>query len=65
MSADAAWPDGLPPVQALRYTGGKLSLTPNGWTEPEHAAFAQRAREAGYRAENQADNVLLTRGDGR
>jgi general secretion pathway protein L len=64
-AADAAWPDGLPPVQALRYTGGKLSLTPNGWTEPEHAAFAQRAREAGYRAENQADNVLLTRGDGR
>ncbi len=64
-AADAAWPDGLPPLQALRYTDGKLSLTPGGWAEPEQTVFAQRVRAAGFRAEGQADTVVLTPGDRR
>jgi hypothetical protein len=51
-AAATAWPDGQPPLQTLLFEPGRLTLGP-GWADPQHAAFAERARAAGYAAESQ------------
>lgn len=61
-AAAAAWPDGQPPMQTLMFEPGRLTLSALGWADPQHAAFAERARAAGYSAERQGSQVVLSRG---
>lgn len=59
--AAAAWPDGQGPLQALRFEPGRLSITPGPWAEAQHTQFADRLRAAGYRAETQGAQVIVSR----
>lgn len=60
--AAVAWPEGQPPLQALRFEPGRLSLTAPDWADPQRQAFADRVRAAGYGAEFKGDQVVLSRG---
>ncbi len=60
-AAANAWPAGQPPLQALRFEPGRLTLVATGWTEPQRAAFAERVRAAGYLAEAQGTQLVLSR----
>ncbi len=60
--AATAWPDGQPPLQALRFEPGRLAITTGGWAEPQRAQFAERVRAAGYQAEDQGGQLIITRG---
>lgn len=59
--AAAAWPPGQPPLQALRFEPGRLTVTAAGWAEPQRKAFADRVRAAGYGADFKGDLVVLSR----
>ncbi len=60
--AAAAWPQGLPPLQALRFEPGRLSLTPAGWDDAQHSTFEAQVRAAGYQAQREGAQLLLTPG---
>lgn len=45
-AAAAAWPDGMGPVQNVRFETGSLSLAATGWTEPQMQQFRDRLRGA-------------------
>lgn len=62
-AAAAAWPEGMAPPQALRFEPGRLTLATPGWAEGQRAAFVDRARAAGYRAESQGQDMVLSRTD--
>lgn len=57
----AAWPDGLPPVQALRFEPGKLSLAAPGLGGPQLAAIRERLRAAGFDVEAADGRISITR----
>lgn len=61
-AAATAWPDGQPPLAALRFEPGRLLITPTGWADPQHGQFADRVRAAGLQAERQGQQVTLTLG---
>jgi general secretion pathway protein L len=64
-AAAGAWPDGQPPLAALRFEPGRLLLTPVGWTDAQHQQFAERVRTAGYQAQRegaQGAQVAVLRG---
>lgn len=60
-AAAAAWPDGLPPVQDLRFEPGKLTLSAPGWNDSQLASFRERVRAAGYSAESNGGQIVLKR----
>jgi general secretion pathway protein L len=45
-AAAAAWPDGMGPVQNVRFETGSLSLAATAWTEPQMQQFRDRLRGA-------------------
>lgn len=61
--AATAWPDGKPPLRALRFEAGRLTLTTVGWSEADRNSFAERARAAGVQAEAKGEQVVLSRTD--
>jgi general secretion pathway protein L len=61
-AAAAAWPDGQGPLQKLRFEPGRLTLDTRGWGDAQRLQFADRLRAAGYGAENQGEQVLITAG---
>ncbi|MFN7726863.1 MAG: type II secretion system protein GspL [Rubrivivax sp.] len=61
-AAASAWPDGLGPVQSLRYDSGRLTLAAPGWAEAQLTPFRDRLRPAGYRAELDQGRVVLSPG---
>jgi general secretion pathway protein L len=60
-AAAAAWPDGQPPVQTLRFESGRLTLAANDWDDGQLQAFRERLRPAGYAAELADGRVTLSR----
>jgi len=60
-AAASAWPDGLGPVQSVRYETGRLTVAAPGWGEPQMAQFRERLRAAGYAAEVADGLVKVTR----
>jgi len=62
--AASAWPDGLGPVQALRFETGQLILTAPGWAAPQQAQFRERLRSAGFAAEFSDGRLTVTRAAG-
>jgi len=61
-AAAAAWPGERPPVENLRYEGGKLTLSANGWSDPQIEQFRSVLRPAGVRVEASEGRLILTRG---
>jgi general secretion pathway protein L len=60
--AAAAWPEGQPPLQALRFEPGRLAITTTGWDDTQRAAFAERVRAAGYASEVQGVQLVIRAG---
>lgn len=60
--AAQAWPAGLPPVQALRYEPGKLTLTAPGWNAAQIEQFRSRAQAGGATVESADGRLVLNRG---
>jgi len=60
-AAAAAWPDGQPPVQTLRFESGRLTLAAPDWDDNLLQAFRERLRPTGYAAELAEGRVTLSR----
>ncbi|MBV9890964.1 MAG: general secretion pathway protein GspL [Rhizobacter sp.] len=61
-AAAAAWPGERPPVENLRYEGGKLTLSAAGWSDAQIEQFRSVLRPAGVRVEASEGRLILTRG---
>ena len=61
-AAAAAWPGERPPVETVRFEGGKLSLAANGWSDAQIEQFRSVLRPAGVRVEASEGRLILTRG---
>jgi len=57
----SAWPDGLGPVQSLRYETGRLTVAASGWAEPQMSQFRERLRAAGYAADVADGRIKIIR----
>lgn len=64
-AAATAWPDGMGPLQSLRFEPGRLTLATPGWADAQRAQFAERVRAAGYLAEARDNQVIVSRGGAR
>jgi general secretion pathway protein L len=62
-AATQAWPDGQPPVQSLRFEGGKLTLVVGVWSGDQIERFRASLRSAGWSVEAAEGRLVLTRGD--
>jgi general secretion pathway protein L len=62
-AAAGAWPDGLGPVQTLRFETGRLTVAAPGWGEPQLAQFRERLRAAGYAAEAAEGRITVSRAE--
>lgn len=60
-AAAAAWPDGQGPVQALRFEGGRLTLTVPGFGEPQLTQFRERLEGSGFTAELADGRLVFSR----
>lgn len=60
-AADAAWPAGLAPPQALRYERGRLSLSATGLGADQVAAMAERLQPQGWAVAATGGALILTR----
>ena len=63
-AAAAAWPGERPPVETVRFEGGKLSLAANGWSDAQIEQFRSVLRPAGVRVDASEGRLILTRGRG-
>jgi general secretion pathway protein L len=59
--AASAWPPGQPPLQALRFEPGRLTITTQGWNDPQRTTFAEQVRAAGLGVEAQGQQLVLSR----
>ncbi len=60
-AAAAAWPDGLAPLQTLRFEPGRLTLAAPGWSEQQLSQFRDRLRPGGWAVESTEGRVSLSR----
>jgi general secretion pathway protein L len=60
-AAATAWPDGVGPVQTLRFESGQLTLAAASWAEPQVTQFRARLRPLGFAAELADGRVTVTR----
>ncbi|HET7793221.1 MAG TPA: type II secretion system protein GspL [Rhizobacter sp.] len=61
LAAASAWPGDRPPVDALRYEPGKLSLSAPGWEPAQVDQFRNQLRPSGWQVEAINGNVVVTR----
>ena len=52
----------MPPVDTVRFEGGKLSLAANGWSDAQIEQFRSTLRPAGVRVDASEGRLILTRG---
>lgn len=64
-AVSAAWPDGLPPAQALRYEPGRVSLMLSGVDEAALAPLRDRLRALGLGSEWRDGRLVVSREGGR
>jgi general secretion pathway protein L len=64
-AVSAAWPDGLPPAQALRYEPGRVSLMLSGVDETALAPLRDRLRALGLGSEWRDGRLVVSREGGR
>lgn len=59
--AAAAWPDGQPPLQTLKFEGGRLGFSTAGWTEAQLAQFRNQLGAAGWAFANEGGAATISR----
>jgi general secretion pathway protein L len=60
-AAAAAWPPERPPVDNLRFEGGKLTLAAPGWSEQQIAQFRNLLQPAGWQVDASEGRLVLSR----
>lgn len=60
-AAAAAWPNGQPPPQGLRYERGQLTLSAPGFNPTQVAELTERLRPLGWSVEASGPRLLMTR----
>ncbi len=63
-AAAAAWPDGMGPVQNLRFEPGRLILMAPGLGEGQVTQLRERLRAVGFSADMSEGRITVTRGAG-
>ena len=61
-AAAAAWPDGQPPMQTLKYDNGKLSFAAAGWAEAQTAQFRAQLAAGGWQLASNNGVLSISRG---
>lgn len=61
LAAASAWPADRPPVDNLRFEGGRLSLAAAGWSEQQVAQFRGLLQPAGWQVESAEGRLTLSR----
>jgi general secretion pathway protein L len=59
-AAESAWPQNHPPVDALKFAAGRLTLPASGWTPSEIERFASQLRAAGVDVRGEGGQLQLT-----
>lgn len=62
-AADSAWPQGHPPVEAIKYQTGRLTLTAGGWNPAEIQRFTTQLRSSGVDVRADNGQLVLTHRD--
>lgn len=62
-AADAAWPDGAPPVSQLRFETGRLSLAATGWSPQQVEQLRSRLRQAGWSLDSAEGRLVIRHAD--
>ncbi len=57
----AAWPDGRPPAESLRFEPGKLSVAGAGWTDTQIEHFRSLLRPGGWQVDAAEGRITLSR----
>ena len=60
-AAASAWPPDRPPVEALRFEPGRLTLSAPSWSEPQVAQFRSLLAPAGWAVEAAEGRLILSR----
>ncbi|HEV7576775.1 MAG TPA: type II secretion system protein GspL [Caldimonas sp.] len=60
-AAAAAWPGERPPVETVRFEGGRLTLAAQGWSDAQIEQFRSVLRPAGVRVDANEGRLVLTR----
>jgi general secretion pathway protein L len=60
-AAAAAWPDGVPPVETLRFEPGKLSLSAASMTPAQIDRFRSELRPAGWAVDTSEGRLTISR----
>jgi general secretion pathway protein L len=63
-AAASAWPEGIGPVQTLRFEPGRLTLAAVGWSEPQVEQFRDRLRPGGWAVDSADGRLMLSRASG-
>jgi general secretion pathway protein L len=63
-AAAAAWPEGRPPVDNLRFDNGRLTVSAAGWTPEQIEHFRGQLRPAGWSVEVAEGRLVLSRAQG-
>ena len=59
--AASAWPEGQPPLQTLKFDGGRLGFSTAGWTEAQLAQFRSQLGAAGWNFSNDGGAATISR----
>lgn len=62
LAAASAWPADRPPVDTLRYEGGRLTLSAPGWSEQQVGQFRSLLQGAGWQVESSGAQLVMSRG---
>jgi general secretion pathway protein L len=57
----AVWPEGRAPLENIRYEGGRLSTSAQGWNDAQLAQLRQALRAHGWQVDQQSGALSLSR----
>ncbi len=61
LAAASAWPADRPPVDTLRYEGGRLTLSAPGWSEQQLGQFRSLLQGAGWQVDSNGAQLVVSR----
>ncbi|MBC7715606.1 MAG: general secretion pathway protein GspL [Pseudorhodobacter sp.] len=60
-AAASAWPNGRPPIDAMSFEAGRLTLPGTGWSDAQIVEFRDRLRPGGWTVDSTGGKLSLTR----
>jgi general secretion pathway protein L len=60
--AASAWPEGLPPLQTLKYDGARLSFSSAGWSDAQVTQFSSQLVSADWVVSREGATLTIARG---